>query len=175
VKTDGASRNRTLFLILLLVALVAALWFLLPRAIRSRPVVAIPSATRPVMTPSGREELEKFQGSWEFVSLAVDGEPKPESDFKKYTVMFKGDQWIVSEGTNIAAQTTIVLDPAANPKAIDAFPPPGKGLPIHGIYSLEGDNLTICDRGEDNGERPAGFDEEPNAGLVLIVFKRPHR
>ncbi len=174
MKAAGESRNRTLFRILILVGLAAALWLLIPRAFRNRQVARTADATRPVMTPAGREELEKFQGRWEFVSLAVDGDPKPEADFKKYTAMFKGDQWIVSEGTTIAAQTTIVLDPAASPKAIDAFPPPGKGVPIHGIYRLEGEKLTIYDRGEDNGERPASFDEEPNAGLVMIVFKRPH-
>jgi len=127
------------------------------------------------MTPAAREELEKFQGSWEFVSLAVDGYPKPEGDFRKYTGAFRGNQWIVSEGTNIAAQTTIALDPTADPKEIDAFPQPGKGQPLHGIYSMEGDKLTIWDRGEDNGDRPASFDEELNAGLVSIVFKRPRQ
>jgi hypothetical protein len=42
-------------------------------------------------------------------------------------------------------------------------------------YGIKGDKLTICDRGEDNGERPASFDETPNAGLVMIIFQRPHQ
>lgn len=167
--------KRALLVALLVLAFAAALWSLLPRSSRSQRLVNAPSATRPAMTPAGKEELEKFQGTWEFVSLEVDGDPKPDADFKKYTAEFRGDQWIVSEGTNIAAQSTIVLDPNANPKTIDAFPPPGKGQPIHGIYLLERDKLTICDRGEDNGDRPTGFGPEPNSGLVLIVYKRPQR
>jgi uncharacterized protein (TIGR03067 family) len=166
-------RTRSAWLIVaILVAFVAGLGFLLSRAPRGQRTVATPPP-RPVMTPAGREELKKFQGRWEFVSLEVDGEPKPEADFKKYTVDFKDDQWMVSEGSNIAAQCTIVLDPIADPKTIDAFPPPGKGLPIHGIYLLEGDKLTVCDRGEDNGERPTDFGPDPNPGLVRIVYRRP--
>ena len=160
---------------LIILAFLATRWFLFPLASRNQRSVTAPSATRLVATPAGREELEKFQGAWEFVSLEVDGDRKPDADFKKYTVVFRGDQWIVSEGTNIAAETTIVLDPTANPKSIDVFPPPGKGQPIHGIYLLEGDTLTICDRGEDNGDRPAGFGTEPNSGLVLIVYKQAQR
>ncbi len=165
-------KKRSLLVALLIVALVAALWFLLPLGSRSRRSVTVPSASRSVTTPAAREELEKFQGAWEFVSLEVDGDRKPDADFKKYTVVFKGDQWTVSEGTNVAAQTTIVLDPTANPKSIDAFPPAGKGQPIHGIYLLAGDKLTICDRGEDNGDRPTAFGTEPNSGLVLIAYQR---
>lgn len=163
----------TLLVALIIIALGGSVWFLLPLGSRSRPSAPVPTANRPVTSPAAKEELEKFQGTWDFISLEVDGDVKPDSDFKKYTVVFQGNQWTVSEGTNIAAQTTIELNPAANPKTIDVFSAPGKGQPIHGIYVFEDDKLTICDRGEDKGERPTDFSTEPNSGLVLIVFKRP--
>ncbi len=167
--------KRTLLLGLLLVALIVACWRLLPLASRSRQPVSIPPEDRSSVILAEKEELEKFQGTWDFVSLEVNGEQKPDEDFKRYTVVFKGDQWIVFEGTNVAAQKTIQLNPAANPKCIDAYPPPGTGPTIRGIYVLEGDTLTVCDRGEDNGGRPTEFRTEPNSGLVLFVYKRPQQ
>ncbi|MHB8523160.1 MAG: TIGR03067 domain-containing protein [Limisphaerales bacterium] len=165
------TNNRKLLCASLAVALVVALCLLVPLGCRSWRSASVPEK-RPMMTRAVREELEKFQGAWAFVSLEVDGDKKPDADFKKYTVVFEGNQWIVSEGTNVAAQTTIVLDPTAKPTTIDAFPPPGKGDPMHGIYVLEGNKLTICNRGEDKGDRPTDFSTEPNSGLVLIVYER---
>ena len=45
---------------------------------------------------------------------------------------------------------------------------------IRGIYSLEGDNLTICYHRdpEKEGDRPAEFATKPDSGLVLLVLKR---
>ncbi|MBU6400771.1 MAG: TIGR03067 domain-containing protein [Verrucomicrobia bacterium] len=168
------THQRRLVLALLILVFTAALWFLLSRAHRDIRSAAPATTGRSAMTRAERLELEKLQGPWKFVSLEVEGDRKPENDFGKYSVVFKGDQWIVSEGARVAAQTTVVLDPSTNPKSLDAFPPPGKGQPIHGIYLLEGDKLTICDRGEDTGERPTEFSSEPNSGLVLIVYKRGH-
>jgi uncharacterized protein (TIGR03067 family) len=168
--------KQTLLTSLAIVVFVALLWLLLSRSYRGEPPATEPPATRPVArpvpTPAGLEELKQFHGTWEFVSLEVSGDAKPDSDFKKYKVVFEDDQWLVWEGTNLAAKTSIVLDPSATPKTLDAFPPPGKGEPIHGIYRFAGDQLIICDRGESAGERPTDFTSEPNSGAVLIVYKR---
>jgi hypothetical protein len=37
---------------------------------------------------------------------------------------------------------------------------------------MDGVKLTICDRGEDNGDRLANFGSKLNSGLVLIACKR---
>ena len=173
IGTQGKSGKKTgaLMVALVIIVIGVALWFLLSRGSRNECPVLAPTLSQPASDPAAHAELEKFQGPWEFVSLEVEGNKKPDSDFRKLSVVFRGNQWIVSEGTNIAAQTTIALNPTTNPRTIDAFPPPGKGLTIHGIYKFEGDTLIICDRGEDNGERPTDF-MEADSGAVLIVFKR---
>lgn len=169
------TKKKTLLLALLIAALLVLLWFLRPLGHGRPQSVRMPAANPPVMSAAAREEWEKFEGTWEFVSMEVEGVAKPDADFKKYTAVLKGGQWTVYEGTNIAAQTTVGLDPATTPKSIDLIPAPDKGQIIHGIYLLEGDKLTVCDRDEDHGERPTEFATEPDSGLVLLVLKRVQR
>ena len=44
---------------------------------------------------------------------------------------------------------------------------------MEGIYTLDGDTLTICDNAAslDKG-RPAAFEAKSGSGYVLITFKR---
>ena len=113
------------------------------------------------------KERTSFQGTWRFVSLERD--QKPEREFEKYTAVLKGDQWTVSEGDRIAAQTFFRPDPTRTPKTIDLIDIEN-GRVIRGIYSLKGDTLTVCDRGEK--DRPTEFATKPDSGLVLFVLKR---
>jgi uncharacterized protein (TIGR03067 family) len=118
-----------------------------------------------------KEEMAKFQGNWSFVSMEVQGEKKPDEEFRKFTVVLEGDQWTVSVGETIAAQTTFRLDPTRKPKTIDLIDM-AKGRVIRGIYSLEADTLRVCDRGTEKGERPTEFATRPDSGLVLVVLQR---
>ena len=119
------------------------------------------------------KELAKFQGTWEFVSMEADGQKKPDEHFKKYVVVLTNGYWNVYEGTRTVAETPFQVDPTANPKTIDLFPSDGRIL--QGIYRFEDDRLTMCDRGTENGERPAEYATKPDSGLVLVVLKRVNR
>ncbi len=116
-------------------------------------------------------ERAKFQGNWRFVSMEVQGERKPDTEFSKYKVVFQGDQWTVSEGDRIAAQSFFRVDPTKTPKTIDIVDI-DKGRIIRGIYRLEGDRLTVCDRGAKKGGRPVEFATKPDSGFVLVVLNR---
>jgi len=122
---------------------------------------------------AANKELEKFQGTWKYVSVEVEGKQQSEG-FAKSTLVIKGNQWTVSEGDKIVAQNTIKLDPTKKLKRIDltSTMDSDKGRRIRGIYTLEGDKFTMCDRGVDKGKRPAKFGTQPESGLVLVVLQR---
>lgn len=121
-----------------------------------------------------KKEMAKFQGTWKFISMEVKGQKKPNKDFTKYTVVLKGDQWTVAEGNKIAAKVTFKVDPTKQPKTIDLIDVEKKRL-IRGIYSMEGNLLTVCDRGSEEGERPTAFTtqrDSAGSGFVRFVLKR---
>jgi uncharacterized protein (TIGR03067 family) len=72
-------------------------------------------------------------------------------------------------------QGTFRVYPGSKPAAIDFEHTAGdlKGKVWEGIYTLEGDTLTICDNAPDLAKgRPAAFEAKPRSGYVLIAFKR---
>jgi uncharacterized protein (TIGR03067 family) len=117
-----------------------------------------------------KKEMAQFQGTWECVSVEVDGKKTP---YKGFTVVLKGDQWTVCEGGRCAAKVTFELKPTKKPKTIDLVDTDvEKKRVIRGIYSLEGDTLTVCYRESEKGDRPTEFATAPDSGLVLLVLKR---
>ncbi len=155
------TKKKKLLLVAAIVALLVALSFLATLRLRGH---------RSVTSPALNEEYTRIQGTWEFLSMEVEGGPKPEAEYKKYTVVFKGNVWTVLEGTNVKAETQFDLDPTSNPKTIDLYPSDGRVL--QGIYTLDGDRFTMCDRGSEKGNRPSRFATEPDSGLVLVTLRR---
>ena len=129
------------------------------------------------LKPGGRREdsmaaeRAKLQGNWRFVSMEVQGQHRADMEFSKSKVVFQGDQWTVSEDHRIAAQSFFRMDPTKTPKTIDIVDI-DKGRLIRGIYKLEGDTFTVCDRGAEKDGRPAEFATRPDSGLVLVVLAR---
>ena len=67
---------------------------------------------------------------------------------------------------------TYKLDPAAKPAGFDMTHAdgPDKGKTQKGIYSFEGDSLTICFR--EAGQRPREFTAKAGSGQAMFVLKR---
>jgi uncharacterized protein (TIGR03067 family) len=120
-----------------------------------------------------RKELAKFEGTWRFVSVEVEGAKLPEEQVKKSGKMvIRGNQFAVPAG-GATYRGTFKVDVSSKPKRIDATftDGPDKGKTFLGIYELEGDTYKVC-LGMPGKPRPKAFVAKAGSGHVLEVLKR---
>jgi uncharacterized protein (TIGR03067 family) len=120
-----------------------------------------------------RAERERHQGTWRVTSFVADGAEAPPEVAGEMSRVVEGDHVVWKRGGTSFAGTTVELDPAADPKAIDVIPDGGKlkGKRVLGIYRLDGDTLTICMAGPDQ-DRPHEFAAGKGSGRTLMTFRR---
>jgi uncharacterized protein (TIGR03067 family) len=119
-----------------------------------------------------REELARFEGSWQFDSMEAEGKAVPLESFKGIRLVLKGDRFTMTEPVATYGGTYTV-DPIARPKTIDVTftEGPEKGKTSYGIYELDGDTYKVC-IGLVGKPRPTEFASKPGSGHVLEVLKR---
>lgn len=124
---------------------------------------------------AAKKELEKFQGTWKFVSMEEDGKQAPKSDAPN-TITFTGDKFAVKMGDKVVQAGTQKLDPGKKPKTVDAAitEGEGKGTTMLGIYELEGDTLKACFDPQGK-KRPTEFKTTPGSGYFLAIIKRAEK
>jgi uncharacterized protein (TIGR03067 family) len=119
-----------------------------------------------------RKEYGRFEGTWRFTAIEVEGMKTPPEYFKGARMICHGDQFTVKEPT-ATYRGTFHVDVSKKPKQIDvAFAEgPDKGKTLLGIYELEGDTYRVC-IGLTGRSRPTEFASKPGSGHVLEVLKR---
>jgi uncharacterized protein (TIGR03067 family) len=120
-----------------------------------------------------KEELKKFQGTWQFVSREADGKRAPARELKGLTITFEGDTFTVKQGDEVVQAGTHKLHPGKDPKQVDAkvTEGEGKGTTMLGIYERKGDTLRAC-FDPTGKKRPAEFKAPEGSGYMLVVIKR---
>jgi uncharacterized protein (TIGR03067 family) len=119
-----------------------------------------------------QSELKKFEATWRFVSIEVEGEPVPEDRFADDKLILKGRQFT----SNVQGNTThgvFKIDPTATPKTIDLTftDGPGKDRTQKGIYELDGDKQKIC-FSLPGKPRPSEFLSKAESRLIIQVLER---
>jgi uncharacterized protein (TIGR03067 family) len=122
---------------------------------------------------SAEEAERRLQGTWTATRAQRDG--KAADDVVGHRLSFAGSQFRIQSSDGKALfMGTIRLDRGTKPAGID-FEHEGdlKGKVWRGIYSLDGDTLTICDNAPnlDKG-RPAAFEAASGSGHIVVTFKR---
>jgi uncharacterized protein (TIGR03067 family) len=118
------------------------------------------------------KEYAKFEGTWQIVSLEVDGMKIPEEAIKESRLIIKGKEFTMKE--KIATyKGTLSIDPSKMPKTIDMkfTEGPEKGSTSLGIYELDGDDFKLC-LTITAKDRPTEFAAKAKSGLGLEVLKR---
>jgi|SRR5579864_19678 len=120
-----------------------------------------------------RDELAKFQGTWQLVSAQSNGEAAPDERVKQIRVMITGNKHTVRFGEQVIVHdVSFDIDPSQTPKQVtDTINEgPDKGKQILGIYKLDGATLTSC-AAAIGKERPTEFAAKPGDGHTLRVFR----
>jgi uncharacterized protein (TIGR03067 family) len=112
-----------------------------------------------------------MQGDWAAESMVRDGQKFPDEDAQAYFRTVKGNSYTVFRFNKAASKGTMKLDASKNPKTIDFVLEGGKTPPIAGIYSLEGNTLTLC-YGQPGQPRPTKLASEADSGNTLSVWTR---
>jgi uncharacterized protein (TIGR03067 family) len=118
-----------------------------------------------------RAEMKRFEGTWRFVSMEMNGKAIPVDALKDSRLVFDADRFTSRGGET--GEGRFVVDPTVRPKTIDITLDlgPGKTATILGIYELEGDTYRICSAlfGK---SRPTDFSTGADSGRGLSVMTR---
>ena len=121
-----------------------------------------------------KEELHKFQGTWQQIAYERDGVKEPIDDEKDWQprMTFKGNTFVVTiaDGST-PIKGTFKLDPTQEPKAIDYTDTFGADADktFLAIYTLDRDTLIFCAAAAGQA-RPTEFITK--RGQVLRVNRR---
>jgi uncharacterized protein (TIGR03067 family) len=113
-----------------------------------------------------KKDRQRYEGTWQVVSLEVDGNKAAEESARKITVINEADgKWTIQVEGKVAARGTSEIDPTKTPKAVDLTVTEGEniGKKALGIYEFEGDTRKVC-LAEPGKGRPAEFSTTAGAG-----------
>ena len=119
-------------------------------------------------------DLDKMAGNWKCDSAISDGKAIPEETVKKLRLtVTKEGGYKTTRGDEVLFDSTFKLDSEKTPKHIDFVGTEGenKGKIAPGIYTLEGDKLTICNV-MPGKERPKALESKSGQETTLVVWKR---
>src|SRR5262245_14886362 len=87
-----------------------------------------------------KKDQAAIQGAWKIVRVTSKGEELPKTTFAEQVFVFDGEKLRCQVAGLFEQVATFRLGERETPKTIDS----DNDLGLFGIYSLEGDTLTIC-------------------------------
>src|SRR5262249_7063664 len=118
--------------------------------------------------PKKKTDQDLIQGIWDIVGLESGGKAQPAANYKGNTFLITRDKAVLREGVNPFIEFTFALEPAKTPRSIELTTI--KGNSVHGIYKLDGDDLTLTV--SLSGTRPGDFATRTGGDSETFILKR---
>jgi uncharacterized protein (TIGR03067 family) len=123
------------------------------------------------MEDAMNKTTEALQGTWQYLTLKVDGKVLPRSSLAESSITIERNKFRV-ESPDEGYQGTFTVDEDETPHTIDITfkegPAQGKCL---GIFEVEKDSLKIC-LGLAGRDRPTSFASKAGSGVALETLRR---
>jgi uncharacterized protein (TIGR03067 family) len=116
----------------------------------------------------GPSEQEKMQGKWKIVRCEFSGRNEDAAVGVEDTI--SGTKWL--RPNRRTAEYQLKFDPTKNPKWVDLSAERLGDQTLKGIYSLDGDKLTICYAYDPDLPRPTEFKTEQGVPGYIYVLER---
>ena len=118
------------------------------------------------------ERLRNLEGTWTFQSLEIDGQAMPAAALPDSRLLIDGDRFRM-ESSEATYDGLFDIDIEKTPHTIDIdfVEGPEAGNRSEGIFTLDGDRLTIC-LGLTGATRPTAFVTSPGSGHALEHLAR---
>lgn len=118
------------------------------------------------------EQLRLLEGTWEFLSLHIDGKQAPQESFESSCIQIDGDRFRM-QSPEATYEGIFDINADSDPKQIDIefVAGPEKGNWNYGIFSLRDDQLELC-LDMHGQSRPDAFSTAVNSGWAHEVLRR---
>jgi RNA polymerase sigma factor (sigma-70 family) len=130
----------------------------------------VQAASEPAKAPAG-----DLEGTWQAVSFEQDARVWPADKVRDIRAGFTGGRYQLTTGLRVqgAGDGSLSVHPETSPKSFELTPRAGpyQGKAFPGIFSVEGDMLTLCFAWP-LIERPTEFHSPPDSTVVLAVLRR---
>lgn len=120
-----------------------------------------------------REELKKLQGTWERLSMVLEGKEVPDGDLKTWVAIYEDDTLTLKVDGKVYRRAIVTLDPSKTPKSINTWDADGgfADQTLSGIYELDGNLLRMC-IAKPGEKRPTEFTTERGTGFIYCLYRR---
>jgi len=122
-----------------------------------------------------KKERKRFEGTWQVVSLELNGIPFSEEQAKAFKVINEADgKWSIEQDGKVVASGTSEVDPSMNPKTVDLTQKEGGGAGqvLQGIYEFTDDDTRKVCFATPGKARPTELASAAGSQTILAVLKK---